>query len=77
MTVTVTGTDVANPKLGVDVNPCGYPNPACYYRVTPVGGEFYDVVTCGWYVTTNTCYTTPWCEPSVPSVGENGDPARP
>jgi hypothetical protein len=57
---------VAAPTLQQGENPCipFYMNPLC-------GGAYYENQTswCGWDPTTNLCYTTTWCEPSVPATG--------
>jgi len=48
-------------------NPCFYGNSACYRLVN----RSY-IATCGWESAANKCYSSPWCEPSVASVGQNG-----
>jgi hypothetical protein len=44
--------------INTKLNPCGTA-PGCTLQ------------TCGWDVTTNKCYSTPWCGPSTPSTNPN------
>jgi hypothetical protein len=50
-------------------NPCVY-RTGCTEVVTMGYGTF-NVFSCGWDPATDTCYVTPWCEPSVASVKTN------
>lgn len=51
------------------VNPCVSVT-GCTETVTN-GLSTYSVFTCGWNSSSNVCYATPWCEPSVASDSAN------
>lgn len=62
-----------------DTQPAGRPttsNPCttrtgCTETVSAGVGSSYNAFACGWVPSTDSCYATPWCEPSVASVGTN------
>lgn len=73
LNTTQTKTSVATFVRPVRVeNPCYTSNSACYSIVSQPGAPARVFGTCGWDVAGNACYSTPWCEPSVSSVGQNG-----
>ena len=71
-TDTSTGTPVVVSITG-DQNPC-FNKAECAPVVTYPDNSYYPTVTipCGWDKETNVCYTSQWCEPSVPSRNPNG-----